>query len=679
MSNERPAANRQRSKALTAGAIPVAAVLAAAASMLGGSAQAAAPDHTTLGGSLPDWATAGNDRGAVPAAQQIKTRVFLTGQDQAGLAVAAKAVSDPNSPQHGRFLTPDQVKAKFGPTADQVAKVTAWLRGSGLSVSHTTNDWLDATGDAAAVRKAFGTQLHEYQLPDGSTHYAPQSAAQLPIDVASSVTGVSGLFDQPKRNAVHSVKAGDVAKKGGGIDNSQTPSCSAYWDQKATTQFPMGAAGGPIPIDVCGYTPKQLRDAYGVSQSHLTGKGATIAIIDWFASPTMLADANTFAKAHGDQPFAANQYREVVDPSKWQHQTECGGTAGVAGEESLDVEMAHGLAPDANVVYVGANSCYDEDLMAAEAYVVDNHAADVVSNSWGGLMHTTDQGDEDPAVMAAYDRIFQKGALEGIGFAFSSGDCGDDDPANAAGGGYNCAGDSARKQTEWPTSSAWVTSVGGTTLATDKKGKYSWEVSMGDHVDFAYPGDPAWTPSPAPFVFGGGGGTSEDVAQPWYQQWAVPRSMSGTLMNGGAAKQAMRTIPDVAMNGSLATSVLVGQTDPTTGRYAEGGVGGTSVASPEFAAIQADAKQAAHGHAVGFANPALYARYGTKAFNDVTDHPLFQPATIDTVYTYISSATHKFKGALYTVGQDSSLAAKYGYDEATGVGSPTADYLRSFK
>ena len=65
--------------------------------------------------------------------------------------------------------------------------------------------------------------------------------------------------------------------------------------------------------------------------------------------------------------------------------------------QSLDVDMAHGLAPDANVLYVGANSCNDNDLLAAEAYVVDNHAADVVSNSWGTIMHTSDQGDQDPA------------------------------------------------------------------------------------------------------------------------------------------------------------------------------------------------------------------------------------------------------------------------------------------
>ena len=60
---------------------------------------------------------------------------------------------------------------------------------------------------------------------------------------------------------------------------------------------------------------------------------------------------------------------------------------GRAPEEALDVEMAHGLAPDANIVYVGANSCEDTDLDAALTNIVDNHLADIVSNSWGEIMH----------------------------------------------------------------------------------------------------------------------------------------------------------------------------------------------------------------------------------------------------------------------------------------------------
>jgi putative cell wall-binding protein len=297
----------------------------------------------------------------------------------------------------------------------------------------------------------------------------------------------------------------------------------------------------------------------------------------------------------------------------------------------------------------------------------------VVSNSWGEIMHTTDGQDLDPAEIPAYDRIFQKGALEGIGFNFSSGDCGDDDPANAAGGGANCAKDSARKQTEWPTSDAWVTSVGGTTLATDAQGGYAWEAAMGDHVGVAKQGDAAWQAPqgatvPFSFYFGGGGGTSEDIAQPFYQAGIVPSA----LANGGHdGTRAMRTVPDVAMNGALATSVLVGMTDSSTNTYGEGGYGGTSVAAPEFSALQADAKQAA-GHAVGFANPSLYALNGSSAFHDVTAHPAGQPQVLEGIHVSTADPT---RGTMYRAGQDSSLAAATGYDDATGLGSPADDYL----
>ena len=115
----------------------------------------------------------------------------------------------------------------------------------------------------------------------------------------------------------------------------------------------------------------------------------------------------------------------------------------------------------------------------------------------------------------------------------------------------------------------------------------------------------SWNPLPGHFYFGGGGGTSEDFAQPWYQSWLVPSSLSHTLMTGAKSSSAMRVTPDVAMNGDLYTAVLVGMT--SDGTYSEGGYGGTSVASPEFAAVQADAIQGQH-HAIGFANPEIYVR-----------------------------------------------------------------------
>ena len=50
---------------------------------------------------------------------------------------------------------------------------------------------------------------------------------------------------------------------------------------------------------MCGYTPRQVRGAYGVTASGMTGAGQTVAIVDAYASPTMLSDANTYARVVG--------------------------------------------------------------------------------------------------------------------------------------------------------------------------------------------------------------------------------------------------------------------------------------------------------------------------------------------------------------------------------------------
>ena len=54
------------------------------------------------------------------------------------------------------------------------------------------------------------------------------------------------------------------------------------------------------PWQLCGYTPRQLRGAYGVTSSGMTGRGQTIAIVDAYRAPAMLADSRTYAALTGD-------------------------------------------------------------------------------------------------------------------------------------------------------------------------------------------------------------------------------------------------------------------------------------------------------------------------------------------------------------------------------------------
>ncbi|UWE07420.1 S53 family peptidase [Actinacidiphila bryophytorum] len=645
-------------------------------------AGAAAPTAKTIAGTHPAWATPAGDAGAVPASTEITGTVYLAGQNPAGLTAYATAVSDPANAAYGHFLSPAQYKAQFGATAAQIRAVTDWATGAGLKVVGSTDHAVTVRGTDAAITKAFGTAIHQYRV-GGQLRHAPARDVTVPASVSSAILGVNGLSSAATRATPDSIRVDDASgvvtkgPKGVQADKSKgtlptTATCSDYWGQKTTTAGPAGYSKGATPFDQCSFYPSQLRKAYGITASGLTGKGATIAIVDAYGSSTMLADANQYAVNHGDKAFRSGQYTEHVDATQWRDQDLCGGPEGWAPEEALDVEMAHGLAPDAKVVYVGANSCNDDDLLSAITTIVDQHLADVVSNSWGEIMHTTDNLDVSASEIAAYEQVFKQAAAEGIGIGFSAGDCGDSSPLAAA-TGANCQADTARAQANWPDSDPWVTSVGGTALGiSSKSGSYGFETDMGTLRSNLSADGTSWVPAvPAPFYFGGGGGTSEDFAQPAYQRRAVPSSLSHTLMTGAHSRTAKRVTPDVSMVGDLYTSVLVGISDGAD--YSEAGYGGTSVSSPEFAAVQADAIQARH-HALGFANPLLYANPGQ--FRDVVDqnaaHHAKTPLSSIVDFGEINGA---LTARLVAFGQDTSLNAVRGYDNATGLGTPTLSYL----
>lgn len=642
-------ARRRRAAAV---ALPAAGTLAVALLAALPAHAATSNGRAQLADTHPSWATASADRGALAGATRLSATVYLASRNPSGLAAYAQAVSTPGNASYAKYLTASQALAEYGPSPAAVSAVESWLRADGVTITASTPQALTISGTASQLDAAFSTRLDVYRTSTG-THHAPATAAQIPAALSGAVLGVEGLSDVQPLSKVDSAKSSDAGTP------SPTNACSTYWGQYTATGVPAGYTA-TTPTDPCGYYPAQLRKAYGISATGLTGRGATIAIVDAYDSTSMLADANQYATNHGDKAFRTGQYTEYVTPSAWQFQNQCGDWA---PEQSLDVEMSHGLAPDANVVYVGANSCQDSDLLAANALIVDKHLADVVSNSWGGIMHSTSGATIDPTEIAAYNQVFEQGAAEGIGFNFSAGDCGDNSPAAAA-TGANCDPTSAVAQTQWPASDQWATAVGGTMLAISQpSGTYGFEGSMGNLRSVLTNG--AWTPLPGFFYFGGGGGTSQDFTQPWYQRFAVPYATSHTLMTGATTKTAMRTIPDVSMDGDLYTSVLVGISDGSP--YSEAGYGGTSVSSPSFAAVIADAIQARGGRPVGFANPALYLRQGL--YHDVKD----TPAQLSAVFQITPQRIRLLKFQ-----SDTSLKATRGYDTATGLGSPDAAFLESF-
>lgn len=666
---------------------------AAASTSARTSARVALPDPTPLD------ALAGTPA-ALASAPQLTLRVYLAGRHH--MAAAALAVSDPRNPDYGHYLTIAQFRRRYGPTAAQAKTVANWLTAQGMTVTATTRHYVAVDATAAEVDAAFDTTVIQYDFPPITIHgrtfprepdIGTTGGFSVPASLGGDITTVTGLgmTNLPVPPPVSPAPASPAASapstpatQASTTSVSTAPSgyqCSQYWGQH-TERIPEAYGRTSAPTQLCGYTPNQVRQAYGVSSSRYTGRGVTVAVVMFDSSPTMLSDANRFFTSHGLAGFAPGQFI-VNEPasvaascsSTASGSTASGSTASRASgqlsqdqssgfdvntlEEAIDVESVHVTAPAAKVVYVAAG-CQDngneqqmQALLDAETRVVDQHLADVVTGSFDNMENLYSAGDG-----AAWNLILEQGALEGIGFDFSSGD-----------GGANISPPfQTSPVADFPGSSPWATAVGGTNLEIGRNGtavaNYPWG-DNGTQVNTA--GTGYTSPPPGEFLQGSTGGLSAIFAEPVYQKPAVPAA----LATSDGASTARRVVPDISANaGSL---MLIGYTGAvTSGVYGQtAGGGGTSSASPLFAGLEADAVQAA-GHPLGFLNPALYMLRRTPAIRDVPPvNPARPPVAIGPQPSLGTGTDY-----LTTIGEDQSpLRATRGYDDETGLGTPGLSFV----
>jgi subtilase family serine protease len=435
---------------------------------------------------------------------------------------------------------------------------------------------------------------------------------------------------------------------------SDTYQCSQYWDQYSET-IPAAYGQTSAPTQLCGYTVQQLRSAYGVSTSPYTGHGETVAILSNGYWQSMLSDTNAYFAEHGVPGFAPGQFSDSLDAAVQQDDS-----CAYSLEESIDVESVHIAAPGAKVINVagdcggpetGNYTLWLQELLDAASRVVDQHLADVATGSFSFMEQWLSQADA-----AAWDLTLQQGALEGIGFDFSSGD-----------GGPDVSSSQTTPVTGFPASDPWSTGVGGTSIAIGRSGGVVADYPWGDdgtQIDAAGAGYAS--PPPGEFLEGSGGGISTLFDQPGYQRTTV---LTALATNGGTTP-AMRVVPDISADAW--SNFLIGYTgaiDPGVFSVVDQG-GGTSAASPLIAGLEADAMQAA-GHPLGFIDPALY-RLGHKAVRgippvDPDDPPILigaQPGLADG------------DNILTILGEDQPpLQATYGYDDVTGLGAPNAAFV----
>ena len=418
------------------------------------------------------------------------------------------------------------------------------------------------------------------------------------------------------------------------------------------------------------FTPTSMQNSYNLAPLYALGnegQGATIAIIDSFGNPNMASDLANFntqmglshmcgepglACAPGSPAFQHvywNGKTEVKAPPSGSNGTGQQDRNAWALETSLDVEWAHAIAPKANIINVTTNPAETlgvqgfPAMMNAEQFIVDNHQATVITQSFGAAEETFNSTQS----LLNLRHAFISAAANGVTVLASSGDFG---TANIQKTPVKNPKTIPFPTVSWPASDPLVTGVGGTYLCTNPV--------TGTGIDSTDPPtncqnqtnrEIGWIDS--------GGGFSHVFATPSYQD---------TLPAGPTAIGAMRGVPDVAYQASSRTGVLVYDTAPGD---AEGGlacpsgnpcsagwyvVGGTSSSSPQWAGLVAIADQIA-GHGLGQINPTLYhlasgPNYGTYFYDVTTGNNQANPSV-------------------------PGYPATTGWDPVTGLGTPNAAAL----
>ena len=221
--------------------------------------------------------------------------------------------------------------------------------------------------------------------------------------VAILLTALIFLLTVPEIAAASTVKAAPINN----------------WNAQTLYKVRPLATVGPDPL-----TPTQIISAYNLATTN-GGSGKTIAIVDAYDDPNIASDLATFSTNFNLPPTTTTFTKHKMSNS-------ISTNADWAVEISLDVEWAHAIAPNANILLVEATSSSLTSLLSAVQYATSQPGVVAVSMSWGGSEFSTE---------TAYDSYF---TTQGITFFASAGD-------NGAG-------------VMWPASSPNVIGVGGTTL-----------------------------------------------------------------------------------------------------------------------------------------------------------------------------------------------------------------------
>jgi hypothetical protein len=660
--------------------------------------------RVTLQGAVHPLANKANDRGVLPDGTKLeRMQIVLKRSDEqeSSLKRLLNDLHSAGSPSYHKWLTPEQFGKQFGPSDDDVAKLTSWIQAQGFTVTQLRpgRQVLEFTGTAAQLKNTFHTEMHQYSV-NGEIRYANANAPDVPAALTPVFGGFVSLNNFRFKN--HAQVLGKAQF------NPSTHESKPEWTRGSGSSYNLAFAPGDFAVQY------DLNPVYAAGTK---GDGQTIAIVN--ESNINVALVNTYRSLFG---LPANPPQVIIDGSD-------PGIDGInsplgpnlaSGEAYLDVELAGAVAPNAQIDLVIANdTAVDYGLTLAMERAVYSNVAPVVSLSFGGC--EANQGSFNTFVSS----LWEQAAAQGQTVLVSTGDSGsagcDSDTQFAVGGAA----------VNGLASTPYNVAVGGTDFYYSDYA--SGGASVGNYWNLtptnSTPTVSLQTPAPEqPWndsqyglnlfnIYASDGTTSIAAGSGGPSTVGFATTVNGTTTYGPYPKPSWQTgsgdgvrdLPDVSLfaaNGVNDSYYPICAGDADCQPVASGqtvqitGIGGTSASTPAFAAIMALINEK-YGRQ-GQANYVLYplAAQFPASFHDVTAGTIAVPCNTTTVYTTNSNGNitgsyapkdcktvsspltvtddtygQTTEGEISVDGTNPAYNSGTGYDLATGLGTIDANNL----
>jgi len=389
-------------------------------------ASAAAPVAVPGDARLPH--RAGKLVGRTQAARMLTLSFALPSRDPKGAADYATRVGKVGDTLFRQYLTPSEYAARFGARQADYDALVAWARAAGLTPGEAfaARTVLPVSGTAAAFEAALGVKFSDFTKPTGEAFYEADSAAKLPAEIASKISGVLGLSSYNHfRSMARKLPAG------------------ARTNESGTGP---GAA----------FSPADLRAAYSVPAQAFPSKPQQLGIFE--QGGFFQSDINTYLARFKLAPVplavrGVDGYGGGVDDT------------GVELEAVLDIDMQIAMNPTAQkiTIYEDGSDSFQVAVLDSFSAMANDKVVKSISVSYG-----QDEALQGATAIAAENTVLIQLAAQGQAVFVSSGDDGayGDEPPTL--------------NVSDPASQPFVTAVGGTTLFTGPKEEYYAEEAWND-------------------------------------------------------------------------------------------------------------------------------------------------------------------------------------------------------